>query len=227
VPQIPWTPPVFGDNEARPSFLSFHQLARSQWWIPPWQRGVVWTGDQQRAFCQTVWDGFPLAPILLWEQQCRFPGSQGKEDPGATAVVVLDGQQRLTALGMDLVRWDGTPHPLPESVLQLERGIWAAAPETEGDRTLLDLFRYNAGIFRGQRIADERIEDLLWQAQKRLQFTHVPIIVLGPYVPLAAVQALFQAWNIPGTPLDPAEATRLVAEAQLHAAAWQAPLAEE
>ena len=72
-----------------------------EWFLPPFQREVVWTPAQQAAYCNSLWDGMPTAPLLVWERDINGTGWPYRR-------VVLDGQQRLTALGAHVIRADGT-----------------------------------------------------------------------------------------------------------------------
>lgn len=102
-PQVAWPP--FDPHESldgcRPSLETPHSLlfsgigAPRTFHLPRWQRGQVWTPEQQVAFAETVWAGLPFQPVLLWEQDA--PG-------GARRLIVLDGQQRLSAMGAHLIQ---------------------------------------------------------------------------------------------------------------------------
>ena len=57
--------------------------------IPPWQRGLVWTLDQNIALIESIWRGIPIGSYSVnhWEVK----------DQSLTNIVI-DGQQRLNAI---------------------------------------------------------------------------------------------------------------------------------
>ena len=59
--------------------------------LPPFQRGYVWTPEQAELLLDSVCRGYPIGAILMWSERRRgiFPPE---------TAMVLDGQQRLTAL---------------------------------------------------------------------------------------------------------------------------------
>jgi hypothetical protein len=58
----------------------------------------------QAAFCTAVMVGDPVPPVLLWERR--------------DGTWVIDGQQRLTALGARVVRVDGSSNTPAHSMTQ-------------------------------------------------------------------------------------------------------------
>jgi hypothetical protein len=71
--------------------------------IPRFQRGFVWDGRNITDLFDSIWKGYPLGTLLLWQQaqgaaELEF-GSVIVPAPAAEdALVVVDGQQRLTTL---------------------------------------------------------------------------------------------------------------------------------
>jgi hypothetical protein len=67
--------------------------------LPEFQRGFVWTRDKIRRFMRSMYLGYPVGGILLWESDVsKVPlrGSSGRHS--GLGSLVLDGQQRLTTL---------------------------------------------------------------------------------------------------------------------------------
>lgn len=67
--------------------------------LPEFQRGYVWNRDQIRGLMRSIYRGYPVGTLLVWETdgaaqavRGRVPGS-----PGITQLL-LDGQQRVTTL---------------------------------------------------------------------------------------------------------------------------------
>lgn len=54
--------------------------------LPPFQRPAVWSEAQKIRFIESAWMGFSLGEIVITQTQDEFDG------------LVIDGQQRLTAL---------------------------------------------------------------------------------------------------------------------------------
>lgn len=52
---------------------------------PEWQRNVVWTPDKKELLVQSVIDGFPINPIVLWQTDCG-------------ELICVDGKNRLVAI---------------------------------------------------------------------------------------------------------------------------------
>jgi len=66
--------------------------------IPEFQRGFVWSPEKVKNLVDSLWRGYPIGTILLWESKYSSPrtaqGSQSQK------LWVVDGQQRITALSL-------------------------------------------------------------------------------------------------------------------------------
>ncbi len=78
--------------------------------LPPWQRPFVWTDGQVMAYHERLLTGGHGGVIVIWRRYAK----EGQQ------AVVLDGQQRLTAVGVKMRRADGAPAP------DLRRPVWDA-----------------------------------------------------------------------------------------------------
>lgn len=76
--------------------------------LPPWQRPFVWGDDQVMAYHERLLTGGHGGVVVIWQRYSKA-GHQS---------VVLDGQQRLTSVGVRMVRADGAPAP------DLRRPVW-------------------------------------------------------------------------------------------------------
>jgi uncharacterized protein with ParB-like and HNH nuclease domain len=67
--------------------------------LPEFQRGYVWNRDQVRGLMRSLYLGYPVGALLVWETTAD-PGSvRGNEHAGAgVKLLLLDGQQRITSL---------------------------------------------------------------------------------------------------------------------------------
>lgn len=79
-------------------------LARGEYALPDFQRPFVWTPEQVDLLAESLRDGLPFGPLLLWERWgaddgLRFDfGGIHLPPQGRTPSLVIDGQQRLAAL---------------------------------------------------------------------------------------------------------------------------------
>lgn len=202
------------------------ELAEMDLHLPPWQRGQVWTGEQQRALCRALWRGLPVAPILLWEQRTD---SAKVADPkhrdgyryvGATRTVVLDGQQRLAALGVPMRRWDGVPLVLPEAYLDLEDGTWKAEPMAGLPHALTmlavtDPFGAGRIFWSAQGEAERRLMRLWCEAAEYSGRPDLMTYTIPSSTCREEVIEIYRSWNAPGTPFPPDEVDALIRGADM------------
>lgn len=67
--------------------------------LPEFQRGYVWSRDQVRGLLRSLYLGYPVGGLLVWETQVSDTGiRQAEVDSNATRTLLLDGQQRMTSL---------------------------------------------------------------------------------------------------------------------------------
>jgi hypothetical protein len=66
--------------------------------IPEFQRGFVWSPEKAKNLVDSLWRGYPIGTILLWESKYGSPRvAQGNQ---AQKLWVVDGQQRITTLSI-------------------------------------------------------------------------------------------------------------------------------
>lgn len=67
--------------------------------LPEFQRGYVWNRDQVRGLMRSLYRGFPVGALLVWETEAD-PGSVrgANQLGGGVKLLLLDGQQRITSL---------------------------------------------------------------------------------------------------------------------------------
>jgi hypothetical protein len=67
--------------------------------LPEFQRGYVWNRDQVRGLMRSLYLGYPVGSLLIWETSADGPLVRGPA-AGTTAprLLILDGQQRITSL---------------------------------------------------------------------------------------------------------------------------------
>lgn len=66
--------------------------------LPSWQRDFVWTDQQQSRFIESLWANLDVGTYLVNDVQGYATSPDGETVCAMFSDVVLDGQQRLTAL---------------------------------------------------------------------------------------------------------------------------------
>lgn len=64
--------------------------------IPEFQRGFVWTPEKAKKLVDSLWLGYPIGTILLWES--KYSSSRVAQGAQSQKLWVVDGQQRITTL---------------------------------------------------------------------------------------------------------------------------------
>jgi uncharacterized protein with ParB-like and HNH nuclease domain len=66
--------------------------------VPEFQRKFVWRPSKVKDLVDSLWKGYPIGTLLLWESAYNSPrsalGGQSKK------LWIVDGQQRVTALSL-------------------------------------------------------------------------------------------------------------------------------
>ena len=66
--------------------------------LPEFQRGYVWNRDQVRGLLRSLYLGYPVGGLLVWETETKPEDIRGTEEVYGNRTLLLDGQQRLTSL---------------------------------------------------------------------------------------------------------------------------------
>jgi len=66
--------------------------------LPEFQRGYVWNRDQVRGLMRSLYKGYPVGGLLLWETVPAMTSVRGGSADGGVRLLLLDGQQRITSL---------------------------------------------------------------------------------------------------------------------------------
>lgn len=83
--------------------------------LPEFQRGYVWNRDQVRGLMRSLYKGYPVGALLVWETDAACQAVRGAASASGTRSLLLDGQQRVTTL-YGIVR--GTPPAFFEGDLE-------------------------------------------------------------------------------------------------------------
>ena len=70
-------------------------VENSQISIPEIQRPFVWKGEEVRALIDSLYEGYPIGYLIVWQNSQVRVRNFGK---GGTKKILIDGQQRVTAL---------------------------------------------------------------------------------------------------------------------------------
>ena len=79
--------------------------------LPEFQRGYVWNRDQVRGLMRSLYLGYPVGGLLMWETTSDGVSVRGSVGTAGVKQLLLDGQQRVTSM-YGVVR--GTPPPFFE-----------------------------------------------------------------------------------------------------------------
>lgn len=79
--------------------------------LPEFQRGYVWNRDQVRGLKRSLYRGYPVGGLLMWETTSEDVTVRGAAGGSGTRQLLLDGQQRVTSM-YGVIR--GTPPPFFE-----------------------------------------------------------------------------------------------------------------
>ena len=88
--------------------------------LPEFQRGYVWNRDQVRGLMRSLYKGYPVGALLVWETDAARQAVRGAAPASGTRSLLLDGQQRVTTL-YGVVR--GTPPAFFEGDPQAFRNL--------------------------------------------------------------------------------------------------------
>lgn len=66
--------------------------------LPEFQRGYVWNRDQVRGLMRSLYRGYPVGGLLIWETTSDDIPVRGSAAGSGTRQLLLDGQQRVTSM---------------------------------------------------------------------------------------------------------------------------------
>lgn len=142
----------------------FHQ---KKIWIPHFQRGQRWgPGDVAKLF-DSIYKNYPIGTLLLWKR----PGTE-------EALVVVDGQQRITSLATVLLR-DRQPQPPSRALyfdLATEQFVWRRqSGPRDTHLPLREAYRLpNVMAWLRERDLDGALQDRAFKLADRLRNYRIP-----------------------------------------------------
>ena len=66
--------------------------------LPEFQRGYVWNRDQVRGLMRSLYLGYPVGALLVWETEGDAQPVRGGGSTAGQKQLLLDDQQRVTTL---------------------------------------------------------------------------------------------------------------------------------
>lgn len=194
--------------DIQPHKINLRQVVEDLvWHLPPFQRGSVWTPGQQVAFCDSLWEGMPTAPLLVWRRYLPGAGYRSRH-------YVLDGQQRLTALGATVLRQ--TPegevaNPATSAFFDPDAGRFTTVKAPWGG-SVRDICTLGTEHRRGEPKDPDERRRWWWAylAKTRLDSVEIIAYTIEHDTPVERVVRAFRTINRPGVAFDLDEIERLV-----------------
>ena len=134
------------------------QIDLGSYAMPVFQRGYVWNRDQVRKLMNSLYRGYPIGELLVWNTTTDPELARGSGDltPG-NVNLILDGQQRMTTL-YGIIRgeppkfFDGNANSFTNLYFNVEDEIFEfyMAAKMKGDKTWIsvtDLMKAGASLF--------------------------------------------------------------------------------
>lgn len=179
--------------------------------VPEFQRGAVWTEDRAVAYVTAWCRGLASSSMLAW-----ITGYN------PSRAWILDGQQRMIALGFTLRDAAGEVRRGPVGYLDFETGAVVSEPgpmrmtiaEITAKTSMHDLigpsnrwWRVHTDWIRG---SDRRLTAMVFDAEEMSYTMPHTVSVLHQDVTPAQAREYFRHWNIPGVPFADGEIDRLL-----------------
>jgi hypothetical protein len=192
------------------------EVRRGRMRIPQFQRAFKWESGDVIELFDSIVRGYPIGNLLLWRQPA--PAAHVQVGPvqvdapdTASALWVVDGQQRITSLVGALVAAEETTDPRFRIYLDLDSGSfrsigvrqqpdasWVAVSRLLDTTTLLRWMRENSGWLSDEQVA---VAD---QAAKAVREYQIPTYVVSSPDEASLVE-IFRRMNDTGKPLSRAE----------------------
>lgn len=170
------------------------QVKRGLVRVPDFQRPLRWVSDDVVLLFDSIYQGYPIGSFLM--KRAHAPASIVKYGPvevvapeSNSALWVIDGQQRLTALTAGLARNEATPPTTPDDnwVLYFDAKTQTFhTPPRHGDfpstwvpvTQLLDASILSEWVFNWQHSADQNLRKSVFEAGARIRQYEIPLYIV-------------------------------------------------
>ncbi|UCN14051.1 DUF262 domain-containing protein [Cellulomonas iranensis] len=200
--------------------------------LPNFQRDFDWTDADVRALLGTILSGWPIGSLLLIEGSHEFYSPRSIEDGPAPATeisyLVLDGQQRLTALYHAFyargplryaLRVDHRPDfadidAVDDALRSVKAEVWArrfSNPKEQWAAGYLPMYALRSASeffeWRDEALGAEEVEGRSWLTSAYREFLsglhdyRVPAVIIPRDIPPIAVARIFERVNKSGMTL--------------------------
>ncbi|MEV0842013.1 DUF262 domain-containing protein [Actinocatenispora sera] len=211
--------------------------------LPEFQRGYVWNRDQVRGLMHSLYQGFPVGGLLLWETDVDPNTVRGSAGGHGVRLLLLDGQQRITSLygvcrGAAPRFFDGDPKAFTKLYFNVDREEFQFyGPTKMGDDPhwvdVTRLFREDLQPFVATLSLDPNFSAYMQRLVRLrgiLEREFHEEKITGPHMTVDTVVEIFNRVNSGGTTLSKGDLAlaRLCAESsdlrermRHHLATWQ------
>jgi hypothetical protein len=196
--------------------------------LPDIQRPFVWKNAKVRDLFDSMYRGYPVGYLLLWQNGMAYDrtiGTDRKQKP--PRLVIVDGQQRLTALyavvkGVSVVRENYEAEKISIAFNPLEERFEVSDAAIQRDKAFIpdisriwgsgtNIFKiagdYLRGLQSSREVSDEevtRIQNAITKLQSLMTFPFTAL-ELAADVSEEDVSEVFVRINSKGTPLNQAD----------------------
>lgn len=200
--------------------------------MPQFQRGYVWNRTQVRKLMTSLYKGYPVGTVLLWQTPVEVADIKGEKAISQGVVnLILDGQQRMTSLygimrGKEPPFFEGDRRAFTDLMFNIDEEVFEfKAPKMKGDPmwvSVTEVFVKGAGVVADALDDAEKLSHADYRiVVKRLtnleSITKTEILtqtVTGPDKTVDVVVDIFNSVNSGGTKLSKGDLTlaRICAE---------------
>ncbi|MCD8332096.1 MAG: DUF262 domain-containing protein [Oscillospiraceae bacterium] len=197
------------------------QIDLGSYAMPIFQRGYVWNRDQVRKLMNSLYRGYPIGELLVWDTATDPTISRGNMDltPGHVNLI-LDGQQRITSL-YGIIRgeppkfFDGNANAFTGLYFNLDDEIFefylaAKMKNNPAWISVTEIMKDGASSFFQKKIEEDPAHTLFWASNMsklnqldaiKKQDIHIQT-VSGPDKTIDVVVEIFNNVNSGGTKLS-------------------------
>jgi len=193
--------------------------------MPQFQRGYVWNRAQVRKLMTSLYKGYPVGTVLLWQTPAEAASTKGEGAVSQGVVnLILDGQQRMTTLygimrGEEPPFFEGDRRAFTDLMFNIQDEVFEfRAPKMKGDPmwvSVTDVYKTGAvnsaiSIKNSAELDDEDFNLTLQRLNRIAQITDTNILsetVTGKDKTVDVVVDIFNSVNSGGTKLSKGDLT--------------------